>query len=255
LEFHRPKSLEEAVELLKQPSSVVVAGGTAFSGKPQAEQLVDLTALNLSYVSEKEDGFHVGAATTISELEKSTVAKMAGGFLHQACSLLADTPLRNMITVGGNIACRHVWAHLPPVLMALDSKVLISGKKERKANIEDVVSNGLGQGEFIREVIIPKKSGRGVFKKFALTRTDYAAVIVAVYSDESELRIAVGGLAQPLRLKELEKSGNGGRVNPEQIGKAVDRITPAFHPLLSADHRKEVLKVLLKRALQEVGKI
>ena len=249
MEFVRPRTVKEAVELLDHPSARAVAGATAFVGKPDVERLVDLTSLGLNYVEERSDGFHVGATTTIAELEESALAEMAGGYIRQACASLADTPLRNMITVGGNIACGHLWAHLPPVLMTLGARVLIAGKQEREATVYEVVSAGLGRGEFIREVVVPKMNGRGVFKKFALTSTDYAAVIVAVYRDELGLRTGVGGLVQPRRLGELEGIQ---KLTPERIEKAVSELDPVFHPHFDAEYRKHILKVLLQRAISEV---
>ncbi len=249
MEFLRPKTVEEAVELLDHPHALPVAGGTAFPGKPNAERLVDLTSLELNYVEERPDGFHVGATTTIAELERSPVAEMAGGYIRQACEFLADTPLRNMITVGGNIACGHLWAHLPPVLMTLGARTIIAGKRKRELTVYEVVSAGLQRGELIQEVIIPKLGGRGVFKKFALTRTDYAAVSVAVYWDELGRRVAVGGLVRPQRLGDLEGQID---ITPELLDRAVDELNPVPHPHFDPEYRKHVLKVLLQRAIAEV---
>ena len=133
-----------------------------------------------------------------------------------------------MITVGGNLACKQVWAHLPPVFLTLNSEVVITGKEEKKTPLEDL--GGLKQGEFIREIIIPKKSGKGVFKKFALTKTDLSAVTVAVHADE-ELHIAIGGLTSPRRLRELEDRE---RIDQKRIESVVGRIKPVHHPLLGA---------------------
>jgi CO/xanthine dehydrogenase FAD-binding subunit len=252
LEFIRPRTLEEAAEALALPNARAVAGGTAFLEVPQAGYLVDLTSLPLSYVREEENCFRVGATTTISELEESPAAKIAGGYLQQACAFLADAPLRNVITLGGNLACRHPWAHLPPVLMTLGSRVLVAGKEKREISVEEILSKGLEPGEFVQEVLIPKKDGLGVFKRFGLTKTDYAAVTVAVYSSDSEFRVAIGGLTMPTRLTELEKVVE--KIEPSVMESAIEKIVPVRHPILSADYRKEVLKVLLRRALQEVGR-
>lgn len=248
MEFLRPKTVEEAVELLDHPSAAPVAGGTGFIGRPGVARLVDLTSLNLNYVEEKSDGFHVGATTTIAELEESRLARMAGGYIQQACESLADTPLRHMITVGGNLACGHPWAHLPPVLMTLGARALIAGKRGRELTVYEIISAGLRKGEFIREIVVPKMPGRGVFKKFALTRTDYAAVSVAVYTDELGRRVAIGGIVRPQRLGDLEGQIE---VTPELLNQTVDGLQPVPHVHFDPEYRKHVLKVLLKRAIAE----
>ncbi len=264
MDFHYPKNVGEAVKLLEKPGSIAVAGGTAFVTKPQVEHLVDLTSLGLNYVMKKGTEVIVGATTTIAELEESpTVEPIASGIIPAACRQLADTPLRNMITVGGNLACMHFWANLPPVLMVLEAKVKISGKKERVIPVEEFLKTNLAKGEFVSEIIIPKNPnrGKGEFMKFSRTKNDYSLVTVAAYAELrggniSNLKVAVSGLCRPTRMAALERELNGKRLNPDILNHAVDlevseiKLLKSF--VFTEEYRREILGVLLKRAITKV---
>lgn len=266
MEFSYPRTVEEAAESLGKPGSVAVAGGTAFTHPPKADLLVDLTRLPLSYVEYSGPEIRIGATTTISALEKSPVAaSVASGIIPAACRELGDTPLRNMITVGGNVACMHFWANLPPVLLALEAKLKISGKKERVIPIEEFFSSNLSPGEFISEVIIPKEQnrGKGAFLKFSRTKNDYSLITVAAYAETkggnfSSIRLAVSGLSRVVRLRGLEEELKGKKPTPELLDKAVSKAVTEVKLLKSfiftEDYKREVLGALLKRAIAEVAK-
>ncbi|MEM2192058.1 MAG: FAD binding domain-containing protein [Candidatus Hadarchaeales archaeon] len=260
MEFFRPKNPAAAIRLLRKPGSIPLAGGTAFTGVPSAKRLVDLTALKLAYVKENAKTIRVGATTTIAQLEKSPVAKsFCGGILYQACDELADTPLKNMITVGGNLACRHLWAHLPPVLMVLDGEVSLLGKK-RAISVEEFLRKRPRRGDAIAEVRIPKEknSGGGAFLKFSRTKNDYArAIATASASMENgrikSLRVAVSGALPPTRLRELEEALIGQEPSSDAIKIAVDstvqKLEISRSIFFSEEYLREILGVLTRRAI------
>ncbi len=265
MDFHYPKNVGEAVKLLEKQGGIAVAGGTAFVAGPRAEHLVDLTSLGLNYVKKKGTEVLVGATTTIAELEESpAVEPIASGIIRAACRQLADTPLRNMITVGGNLACMHFWANLPPVMMVLEASVKLSGKRERIIPSEELFKTGLLKGEFISEIIIPKNQdrGKGEFVKFSRTKNDYSLITIAAYSElsggnVSNLRVAASGLCRPTRLKDLERELNGKRLTPDLLDHAVELEASEIKMLksfvYSEEYKREILGTLLKRAIEKVA--
>ncbi|MEW6222269.1 MAG: FAD binding domain-containing protein [Candidatus Hadarchaeota archaeon] len=259
MEFHHPKNLAEAARLLRRSSSIAVAGATSFTRQPKVSHLVGITRLGLGYIKADKNNIHIGAGATISDLEKSEAAGLASGILRAACSTLSDTPLRNMITVGGDIACRFPWANLPPALLVLDAEILTAGRK-RPVPLEKFLGARQKSSELIKEVVLPRSlPGKGSFIKFARTKTDYSILTVAAYAEMAEqniskVRLAVSGNCRLGRLKKLEWELEG--MAPEAVESAVKNHLPSLpiykSILASEDYMREVLGVLLRRALADV---
>ncbi len=263
MEFHYPRNVKEATSILSQKSSIAVAGGTSFIARPRVDHLVDITRIGLSYIKERKNDILIGTTTTVTDLvESKALNRFASGILCAAASSVADTQLRNVTTIGGDIACRYNWACLPPALMVLDAKLKTAGRKERTLSIEEFFRSRLKAGEFIREVVIPKKkAGRGISMKYSRTSFDYSIVTVAAYAElkknkVSTLRVAVSGISQPTRVKSIENELQGKAVNKNLIEEAAKKaaaqlpVTKTY--LFSEGYRREVLGVMLKRALINV---
>ena len=118
-QFLRPRSIDEAVELLGKhaPNVQILAGGTDLvpSLKQQLfapKHLVDLGGIReLRAVLPADGGLHIGAMTTLTQLERSREVAARYGVLHEAVKTVASPVLRNMGTIGGNICLdtRCLW--------------------------------------------------------------------------------------------------------------------------------------------------
>lgn len=264
MEFHYPQTIKEAAVLLERPSSLAVAGGTSFIVKPRVEHLVDLTRLKLNYIRDKKTEVVIGATTTAVDISESKVlGRLASGILHASSSTMADTQLRNVITVGGDIACRYIWANFPPALMVLNARLKITGRRERVITIEKFFKSRLQPGEFISEVIVPKKSnkGKGAFIKFSRTKSEYSLITVAVYAERrgkkaSVVRVAVSGNTPLTRIKAIEDGLQGKIVTGELLEKttkkAVAQLSLTESYIFSEEYRRELLYILLMRGLKKV---
>jgi CO/xanthine dehydrogenase FAD-binding subunit len=263
MEFYYPTTIKEAQKFLEKPSTIPVAGGTSFTGR-NVNSLVDLTRVGLDYIKNEKKKIRIGATASITELKESKVLNsFAAGILPTACAVLADTQLRNVITIGGNIACRYLWANLPPALMALDAEVEITGRKKRKVSVEKFLASKLAPGEFISEVIIPRCSnkGSGTFLRFARTKVDYPLISLAVYAEKqnskiSLLRVAVSGLSAATRVKAIENELQGKKIDEKILNdaamKAAGQIKVLKSYVFSEEYLREVFGVLMKRALKKV---
>ena len=115
-----PSSIQDFLDYVKRTGakSKPLAGGTdllhmlkqrALGKRAEATQLVDLNYLpELKHMKMTEEGFAIGAMTSLSELEESSVVKDLYPILGTALSTLATPLIRNMATVGGNI-CQDFW--------------------------------------------------------------------------------------------------------------------------------------------------
>lgn len=125
-EYITPKTLEEASELLKQPGSTVMGGGTDLLGVIRDELLptVPEKVINLKKLPElqkletQEDGLHIGAAVTLAEIADSSIVKEGWAALADAARSVAAPNLRNTATVGGNI-CQDIrcWYYRYPDIL------------------------------------------------------------------------------------------------------------------------------------------
>ena len=107
MEYARPESIEEALELLQRPGARPLGGGTDLAGQIDCRLsspalAVDLQALPLRDLRADGDGVVIGATVTLAELAVSEQAS-AYGAVTRAASLAASPLLRNLGTVGGNL--------------------------------------------------------------------------------------------------------------------------------------------------------
>ena len=105
------KSIDQAAKILKaNPKAKAIGGGTdllhGFKDHIYVEYpdtVVNLRSAEKGYVKEEDDGVHIGAMTTIHEIEKDSLLQGSYGVLAQAAASVASPQIRNASTVGGNI--------------------------------------------------------------------------------------------------------------------------------------------------------
>jgi len=269
-EYFLPKSAAEASRLLKKGEKryYPIAGGTSFAfGKPSGiEGLVDLSRIGLHYVKFQEDGIHIGAGTPIRDLVKFRLfSEYMGGIVSEAGKAIATTPLRNLITAGGNVMKIFPWSNLPPLFLALDAVFKTTGSARRTINAKQFFSvqprRQLAPGEILKEIVIPapQKGRAGAYMKFSKTETDFgllnaAAVIKVEKGICSQARIALGAFSpMPLlltRAEEILKNKPATKENMEQAAQALcETIEPSNDFRVRQGYKKEIAHVLVNRCL------
>ena len=270
-EYFKPTTIEEAVTLLREHpgKGKFIAGGTnvVVDKDPSLDYLIDLHHLGLDYLIEEETCVRIGACTTIQELYQSElIQSFASGLLAQVASWFASRQIRNVATIGGNIAEGLSAADTAPALLAMDAQVVIAGGNERTIALSDFFRKEGGtilNNELIKEFIVPKEfqNATGKFLKNAKTREDISIVSVTttVLMHETyceKVRIALGAVAPtPIRIPQAESVLEGQIPTTELIQQAVDTVVENISPIdnfrASADFRKQISKVYTKRALVE----
>jgi carbon-monoxide dehydrogenase medium subunit len=273
--FYHPKDVREAVRLLHSAKGRgrFVAGGTdlVVQADRSTRFLVDITRLGLNYIRRNGGGWLIGATTTMAELESSPpIRKLAGGILAKAAATCGSAQNRNMATVGGNLANASPAADTATPLLALDAVVVTAGARtRRKTPLTDFFTGPHKtnlNGSLLVEIQIPALSGGGragwSFQKLGRTESDIAVVNVAAglqvdgRGSIKRARIALGAAAPtPMRAVQAENLLTGQKLTGRLIDEAADEAAREASPIsdvrASAEYRREMCRVLARRALRE----
>ncbi len=257
-EYLYPSDVIEALTLLNEKEkSTFIAGGTHLTSgrRRNISCLIDITQLGLNEIKKIEDLIEVGTTTTISEMyESPLIAKIGNGVLLKACQLIADTPLRNKITLGGNIAHLFPWAGLPVVLLTLDAKINIqrhNGEVYTLSAVNFFAKRAVPTGELITGVIFPTKSGWfHSYEKFALTTVDYTWLTIAFAAKVQDgkiidSRVAVSRITKAKRISEVEVILKDQNVTTLNIDQAVRTLQSSFEIVHDYRSSKEYRRQLL----------
>ena len=274
-EYYKPNNLLEALELIHRLKSVKpIAGGTDLlplmrEGVINVENIVDLNDLDgLSGIKMENGVLRIGAISTLSEILKSSLVMEYAPVLRSAARKVGSVQIRNQGTLAGNLCNASPAADTAPALMVLKARAKIASiRGERTIPVDEIFvgpkMNSLGKDELLTEILIPPQSpGVAAFKKlgrrkgFTLALVNAAAYIEMDEEICLEARIALGAIAEiPLRLFEIEKMLQGKTLNQKNLedsSKACyDLVNPIDDVRASADYRRKMSCVLVKRAIVE----
>lgn len=274
-----PSTLAEAAHILaEEPEIKAIAGGTALlvlmkQGVFLPERLVNLKKIrDASYIDfDPAMGLRLGALTPIFDVESHPLVRWHYPALADAAHKVANIRIRNLATIGGNLAHADSQSDPPAVLVALGARIGIIGPSgERRVPIEAFLrgtyETALEPGELIREIEVPppEPASVGVYLKF-VTRTagDRPCVGVAAFARcdrgvVDAIRVVVGAVNPvPVRLVATEEYLRGRRADPAVVEAAARLAAEAVDPIDddlrgSAWYKRQVVPVLVRRALEQV---
>ena len=226
--YIRPNNLSEALDFLdaKGAESKILAGGTDIMvdlrfGTLNTRHLLDVSRLDDMKKIEILDGkLSIGAAVTIAELLKSETIAASAPALRMAADKFASKQIRNVATIGGNVAhCSPCGDTIPPLLIHQAQAVVATPQGQRNVTIEEMASGpyhcSLHPNELITRFILEPKPAEVDFADFqkigrrqelAIARMSMAAM--ASKEDDhsiSFLRFALGSCTPtPHRFYEIE---------------------------------------------------
>ncbi|HUQ26011.1 MAG TPA: FAD binding domain-containing protein [Burkholderiales bacterium] len=249
-ELIEPRTLPEALAALEAADARPMSGGTAImlmmkAGVLRPSRLVSLRKLQLETLELASDGaLRIGAMTTLRALEKSEVVRKGWPVITKTLRTLSNVRVRNVATLGGHLSHGDPHMDLPPLLSALGAEVTIAGPKgERTSPVEALYSGyletTLQKNELITQVRIPALGRKRAAYLKCTTRSadDWPALGVAVVLDgEKPIIVISAATDKPTRLAAVEAA--------EEL-----HIEGDLHG--SAAYKKQLLKVYLKRAIDE----
>lgn len=246
-----PTSPEEAAGLFGEGNDLTVFGGGTIllpqiaTGWLSPARVLLLHRSGLDSLDTGGDVVRIGAMTTIAALIDGT-----DDLLTRFAEHVADGEVRRTATVGGNLcASPGIGAQrgdLGAPLIALGARVRSTGKGgERTEPVEDFLS-GDRTGRLVLSIEYDRPSGKTASEMMRRRHAhSYAIVNVAVCEANGGLRVGISGVGPlAVRARSVEQSRN-----PDDVLKDVDPVTDA---LASADYRRKMLPVLVRRAFDQL---
>jgi carbon-monoxide dehydrogenase medium subunit len=280
-ELVEPHSFEDAFAQLDSDDPAVrpFGGGTALMLMMKAQifkpvRLVSLRNLGLEFHQVETIGgeriMRVGAMTTFSALEHSEIVKTNFPILAETMVTLANVRVRNVATVGGNLAHGDPHLDLPPVWTALDARARIVGRGgERVIPVQSIFAGyyetTLAPGELIRELEVPIKPGMRARYTKVTTRAehDWPAIGIAVAAQfeqgvVKDVRVVLSAAVdRPTRLTGAEAVLMGERASDALFARAGEAAAAEADVESdsrgSAAYKKELLRVHLARTLTAIA--
>ncbi|MBV8813239.1 MAG: xanthine dehydrogenase family protein subunit M [Verrucomicrobia bacterium] len=278
-DYSRPQTLSEAVALLQQygDTAKILSGGQSLIPMmkmrlARPEYLIDINQIaDLRYIKEDNGYLKIGGLTREADLESSELIRSKYPIILDTASVIADPQVRNLATVGGNLAHGDPANDHPATMLALEAEVIAVGPHgARSIPVKEfflgVFTTALEHGEILTEVRLPVPGERSGGAYFKLERKvgDFATVGVATQvtlDGEGVCRRAVVGLtnvgATPLKAGSAEEFLRGKALDEENIKRAADLAAEAAEPSSDlrgpADYKLAMIRELTKRALTRAG--
>lgn len=277
--LEEPASLAEALALLDpdDPEVRAIAGGTALmlmmkSGLYRPRRLVSLRRLGPALTGIRaaaNGGLEIGAMVRLAEIERSAAIRAAAPVIAETLLTHSNVRVRNVATLGGNLAHGDPHMDLPPVLIALGATVRVAGTSgERTVAVEDLftgyLETVLANNELITAVSIPPQaSRRATYAKItARTADDWPALglAVSVRAEDGavrDARIAIGAATETARRLPQAEAALAGRAVNDTTLRDAGRTAAAEAPVVadhhgSAAYKRVLIGVHLQRALRRV---
>ena len=274
-DYYQPGSLDEAFLLKKSiPASLFISGGTDLIVRIKKKEMDPQALISLRSIPELSgikngDVIRIGAMTSISDLLKNSMLRGKYPVLVQAAQALGSVQIRNVATIGGNLCNGSPAADLAPPLLVLKAQVkLHSAQNSREVPLDKFFrgprETSLVPGEILTGILLepPAPNTKSVFLKKGRTRMDLAvasvALLIRTEGDRCvEARVAAGSVAPtPLRLSEVEALLEGAPLSPDLLEEARQLASESVSPITdvraSADYRRHLIGVLVKRSLEKL---
>jgi carbon-monoxide dehydrogenase medium subunit len=272
-EYHRPSSLEEAVQLLSSlDEAKVLAGGQSlipllkFRFAAPAH-LVDVNRVpGLDGIREEGGFLQIGALVRHNQMAESDLISARYPTLAAAAPQIADPIVRNLGTVGGSLAHADPAGDWGAVILAVGGSVMArSARGEREIPmtdfLQDIFTTVLTSDEILTEVRVPVPAPRagGAYLKLERKVGDFATVAAAIsvsMDDGTIGRTGIGLTAvgtKNIEPAEAEAILNGKEPNEALFAEAGRLAAAASNPVAdvrgSAEYKRHVVEVFVRRGL------
>jgi aerobic carbon-monoxide dehydrogenase medium subunit len=274
-DYLEPSTVAEACALLKERAgdAKVFAGGSHLTILMKQGLYQPKTLVNIKKIPELKgiqfdstEGLKIGALVTHRELETSVLVREKLPVLCEAEREVANIRVRNMGTVGGNLASGEPLTDLSQIFIALDGRLEILGSNgHRTIAVEelflDFYTTSLAEDEIIARVVLPAlPAGSGIdyirFSSSSVVDKPCAGVAVRFTLDKELVqtaRVVLGCVGPtPVRARQAEASLTGKKISlglAAAVGKIASQECSPTDDLRGSEHYKRaIIGTLVKRA-------
>ena len=236
-DYHRPATIEEALELLARDDVVTVplGGGTTLNGLPKRVPgaVVDLQLLGLDEITYRDSTLVIGAMTTLSQLvsHEMTPAAIVGLAKREA-----PNTIRNAATLGGTVGTANSESPLLAGLLAYDATVTIVGPDEQtEVDLADLLTDGSKSESRLIDSVQISVHGDAAWESTQRTPADTPIVlVVGRRNGAGQVHLTATGVATtPVYIDPLD----------------LDSLDPPSDFRGSSDYRRHLAKVLTARVM------
>jgi carbon-monoxide dehydrogenase medium subunit len=276
-DYHAPTTIGEATALLARlgEDAKILSGGQSLIPLMKLRlasppHVVDINGIpGLAYIREADGFLRIGGLTRESDLEESDLVRSRYPLLHDTSKVIADPVVRNLATVGGNLAHGDPANDHPATMLALGAELVAVGTKgERRIPVGTFFTGpfttSLKPDEILVEIRIPTPpaSSGGAYLKLERKVGDFATAAVA-----AQLTLGAGGACEqvgigltnvgltPIKATKAEAALNGKRPDEATIKRVAELAAEASEPAEdlrgSVAYKKDLVRVLTARALRK----
>ena len=278
-DYHAPGSIAEATRLLARlgDDAKILSGGQSLIPLMKLrlaspKHVVDINGIaGLAGIGESDGVLRIGALARESDLEESGLVRTRYPLLFDTSKVIADPVVRNMATVGGNLAHGDPANDHPATMLALGAEIVAAGPGgERRIPIASFFTGpfatALKGDEILTEIRVPSPGPRssGAYVKLERKVGDFATAAVAV-----QIELDAGGVCSlagigltnvgstPIKAAAAEALLQGKRLDEPAIKRAAELAAQAAQPSAdlrgSAEYKKDLIRVLTARALRKAA--
>ncbi|MFN8393573.1 MAG: xanthine dehydrogenase small subunit [Bacteroidia bacterium] len=267
--YLRPSSLAEAVAYrAAHPSALIVCGGTdvglmVTKKKLNLPQVLDLSGVReLQDIAETVDGLRLGATLSLERVKAASKGRFPA--LYDMLAVFGSRQIREQATLGGNLANASPIGDTPPVLMALDASVEVTGASgSRVMKVSEFITGyrttALRPDELISAVIIPPTPAGRVVKSYKISKRKDLDISTASggfwleldgVGAVKDIGLVYGGMAaMTKRAVQAEEFLLGKPWTRENVEAAMDLIDAEFTPISDARSGKEGRRLMARNLL------
>ena len=275
-EYLTPSNISDAVALLQKhgDEAKILAGGHSLIPAMRLRlaepgYLIDISGIGgLDYIKEESGQLRIGAMTCEAALEESEIVQSKYPLLMDTAKMIADPSVRNMATVGGNLAHGDPANDHPATMLALRASVVAEGPNgTREIKIDnffpDFFTTALSEDEILTEIRIPSppSASGGAYLKIERKVGDYAAAAVAcqlnIDSSGSIENIGLGLTnvgSTPIRASSAEELLKGKKPDENMLAEAGRLAAADSEPMEdlrgSAEYKRALVNELTQRAIK-----
>ena len=272
--YFAPTTISNLKKILKKfPNAKILSGGTDLSLevtklRKELKIIISLNSIEkLNFIKKSKGSIEIGATTSLIDFQ-NFIKKYFFDF-YDILKRYGSLQIRNVGTIAGNIATASPIGDTLPLLLTLDTKIVIQGLNQKKTlTLNDFFisyrKTKLKKSEFIYSIKIPINKNK-IFKAYKISKRfdDDISSVCGSFSFSikknkiTKAAIAYGGMSEiPKRATIIEKKLINSEFSENTFNKVLDLINKDFSPLddmrASRNYRIAVAKNLLIKAFHEI---